>query len=113
MPDVSANVSARPLDGQGRRELARRARVAQAAADDRFITRWSSRAFASDALPAGALDALFEAARWAPSAANAQPPLFLYAGAEPERAPYRALVREGNRRWADRAAVPLERANVG
>jgi nitroreductase len=105
MTDVSSHVSAPRLDGLGRRELARRLRVAQAAADDWFITRWSSRAFGSEALPAGALEVLFEAARWAPSAANAQPALFLYADAEPELSVYRALVRDGNRRWADRAPV--------
>jgi len=88
-----------------RRELARRLRVTQAAVDDRFVTRWSSRAFSSEPLPPGALSSLFEAARWAPSASNAQPALFLYADAEPELSAYRALLRDNNRRWAERAPV--------
>ena len=104
-PQVSSRVSGARLEVQGRRDLARQLRVAQASVSDQFITRWSSRAFSEQALPEGALEALFEAARWAPSAANAQPALFLYADAEPDLAVYRSLLRDSNRRWAERAPV--------
>lgn len=49
--------------------------------------------------------ALFEAARWAPSANNEQPWLFLYAGDEPSLARFRPLFVDSNRVWCDRAPV--------
>lgn len=68
-----------------------------------FISRRSSRAFSPVPLQAFELASLFEAARWAPSASNAQPWLFIYADREPELSAFRALLRDSNRRWADRA----------
>jgi nitroreductase len=44
-----------------------------------FLTRWSPRAFTGEAMPDVLLKGLFEAARWAPSAFNAQPWRFVYA----------------------------------
>lgn len=44
-----------------------------------FLTRWSPRAFTGEAMPDDILHGLFEAARWAPSAFNAQPWRFVYA----------------------------------
>jgi len=44
-----------------------------------FLNRWSSRAFTSEPISDEALFALFEAARWAPSAYNSQPWRFVYA----------------------------------
>jgi nitroreductase len=62
------------------------------------------------------IDALFEAPRWAPSAGNSQPWLFLYATTGPEREVLNSLLRENNRRWAPAAPllifVAARRANA-
>ena len=42
-----------------------------------MVERWSPRAFTGEAMPQDQLMSLFEAARWAPSAFNAQPWRFL------------------------------------
>lgn len=55
--------------------------------DPLFLDRWSPRAFTPAAIPEADLMALFEAARWAPSAYNRQPWRFLYA-------------RRGDAHWA-------------
>jgi nitroreductase len=47
--------------------------------DKLFLERWSPRAFTGEEISEGTLRTLFEAARWAPSAFNAQPWRFLYA----------------------------------
>jgi nitroreductase len=44
-----------------------------------FLRRWSPRAFDGSPIPPADLAAIFEAARWAPSAFNAQPWRFVYA----------------------------------
>jgi nitroreductase len=80
-------------------------RVAEAAADPLFLDRWSPRSFVPEPLPAGQLLTLFEAARWAPSASNEQPWLFVYAVNEDDRKRFAATLVESNRRWA--SAAPL------
>jgi hypothetical protein len=52
-------------------------RVAEAPVDPAFLKRWSSRAFSSEPLSLETLRSLFEAARFAPSAGNLQPWLFV------------------------------------
>jgi len=47
--------------------------------DALFLRRWSPRAMSGDAVAARELFTILEAARWAPSARNAQPWRFLYA----------------------------------
>ena len=47
--------------------------------DKLFTQRWSPRAFTGEAIPAAQLLTLLEAARWAPSAYNAQPWRFVFA----------------------------------
>jgi nitroreductase len=79
------------------------ARVSEAVVAPLFLSRWSSRAFSPDSLQPGELASLFEAARWAPSASNSQPWLFIYADGDPELSSFRELLRDSNRRWADRA----------
>ncbi|AOF89105.1 nitroreductase family protein [Sinorhizobium sp. RAC02] len=71
-----------------------------------FLDRWSPRAFTGEAMPQATLLSLFEAARWAPSAANGQPWRFVYGhrGTEAFETIYNTL-DEGNRRWADKASV--------
>lgn len=54
-------------------------RVAHPSLDRQFVDRWSPRAFDSSRLDPAERDSLFEAARWAPSAFNAQPWRLLYA----------------------------------
>lgn len=68
---------------------------------DVFTRRWSPRAFDGSALTEADLLRLFEAARWAPSAFNAQPWRFLYAlrgSADWER--FLDLLVPENRLWA-------------
>lgn len=73
--------------------------------DPRFPERWSPRSYAPRPVPALDLAALFEAARWAPSASNEQPWLFVYADAEPGLSALRGVVNDTNRQWAGRAPV--------
>jgi len=54
-------------------------RIPALAIDDLFLARWSPRAFTGEEIPEDTLLGLFEAARWAPSAMNAQPWRFAYA----------------------------------
>lgn len=82
-------------------------RRAEAEVDPRFLDRWSPRAFLPDPVPEESIRSLFEAARWAPSAMNEQPWLFLYAVSEEERARFLEPLVEGNRIWAKRAPLLL------
>lgn len=81
-------------------------RSADHAIDPIFLDRWSPRAFTGEAMPQETLLSLFEAARWAPSAANGQPWRFIYGhhGTAAFETIYNTL-DEGNRRWADKASV--------
>jgi nitroreductase len=74
--------------------------------DPLFLERWSPRAFDGSELPDADLMAMFEAARWAPSAFNSQPWRFLYAkrgDADWER--FLSLLIPFNRGWAQSASV--------
>ncbi|TPE44340.1 nitroreductase family protein [Pontibacter mangrovi] len=68
--------------------------------------RWSPRAFSDESVGEEQLEALFDAARWAPSAMNEQPWRFIYAAKEDKAAFDRlsGLLVEGNS-WAKNAAV--------
>jgi nitroreductase len=68
--------------------------------------RWSTRAFDSLPIDPGTVTALLEAARWAPSAGNAQPWRFIV-GRHPD-ATWQTIhdtLAEGNRLWANRAPL--------
>jgi nitroreductase len=80
-------------------------RTPDAEIDAAFIQRWSPRSFSSEAIEPEKVRSLFEAARWAPSASNLQPWLFVYADDEESLARARPVIRDGNRRWADRAPL--------
>jgi nitroreductase len=80
-------------------------RTPEADVDDAFVRRWSPRSFSSEPLAPEQVRSLFEAARWAPSASNLQPWLFVYADDEKTLALTRPILRDGNRRWADRAPL--------
>jgi nitroreductase len=71
-----------------------------------FFERSSRRAFADDPISDADLFSLFEAARWAPSARNAQPWRFLYARhSDRHWDTFAGLILPRNRVWTDRAAV--------
>ena len=75
-------------------------RVAEAEIDAMFTDRWSPRGFNSDPLPDHQIQALFEAARWAPSCFNEQPWLFVYATKEEDRQKLGTALVAKNQRWA-------------
>ncbi|AXB78253.1 nitroreductase family protein [Novosphingobium sp. P6W] len=54
-------------------------RIANPKIEKLIVDRWSPRAFDGSEMPQEDLDAIFEAAGWAPSAYNVQPWTFLYA----------------------------------
>src|SRR4051812_27553391 len=86
-------------------EVSRALRVPEAGVDPSFVERWSPRSFHPEPIDPEAVQALFEAARWSPSASNLQPWLFVYADTEALLERVRPIVRDGNRRWADRAPL--------
>ncbi|SEN44904.1 Nitroreductase family protein [Gemmobacter aquatilis] len=74
--------------------------------DPLFLNRWSSRAFATDAITETELLSLIEAARWAPSASNLQPWRFAYAlRGDAGFAALAATLAAGNALWAPQAAA--------
>jgi nitroreductase len=80
-------------------------RLADEPIEPAFLSRWSRRAFSTQPLPFETVRTLFEAARWAPSAGNVQPWLFIYAVDRPTRERAHGLLKEQNRRWAERAPL--------
>jgi nitroreductase len=81
-------------------------RQADYAIDPLFIQRWSNRAFTGDVVPDAVLFSAFEAARWAPSARNAQPWRFIYAKRDSADWPvFFGLLNERNQVWADKAGA--------
>jgi len=73
--------------------------------DPIFVDRWSRRALSTREIPAESVRSLFEAARWAPSASNAQPWLFIFNDDPETLERARPLVNEKNRVWAQRAPL--------
>ncbi len=74
--------------------------------DPMFLERWSPRAFDGLEIPEADLLAMFEAARWAPSAFNSQPWRFLYARrgtADWQR--FLGLLIPWNQSWAHSASA--------
>jgi len=80
-------------------------RLPETEVDPQFLERWSHRSISERALSKAQIAALFEAARWAPSASNLQPWLFIYAARSEALARARALLKENNQRWASRAPL--------
>lgn len=81
-------------------------RKAEFSADRLFVDRWSARAYTGEEISDDILFALFEAARWAPSASNSQPWRFLYAKRNaPDFDLYLSLLVERNRLWAKNAGA--------
>jgi nitroreductase len=74
--------------------------------NDIFVNRWSPRAMSGQEIDEKTLFALFEAARWAPSANNNQPWRFIYARRNTnDWNTFFNLLAEGNQVWAKNAAV--------
>ncbi|MDR0634344.1 MAG: nitroreductase family protein, partial [Azoarcus sp.] len=71
-----------------------------------FVERWSPRAYDESSITDAELKPLFEAARWAPSAYNAQPWRFIYARrGTPRWQTFLDLLIPYNRGWAERASA--------
>ena len=74
--------------------------------DTLFVQRWSPRGFKAVEIDQQTLLQLFEAARWAPSAYNAQPWRFIYALKGSAQWPgFLALLSEYNHSWAAHASA--------
>lgn len=74
--------------------------------DPLFLDRWSSRAMSGEPISEAALKTLLEAARWAPSAFNAQPWRLLYAHRDtPQWTAFFGLLNERNQVWCRHAAA--------
>ena len=81
-------------------------RAPEHSVDPLFVQRWSPRAFTGEELPEATLLSLFEAARWAPSAMNAQPWRFVYARAgTPAFERFLPVLAPANQAWASRASA--------
>lgn len=81
-------------------------RIADHAIEPLFTDRWSPRAFTGEPIPDEVVAALFEAARWAPSAYNSQPWRFVWAKAgTPEWEPLFDLLVDFNKSWAKTASL--------
>ncbi|MDX3909841.1 MAG: nitroreductase family protein [Sphingobium sp.] len=71
-----------------------------------FFERWSPRSFTGEAIPDAVLQSAFEAARWAPSAMNAQPWRFLLARPGDEHwQTFIDVMMPRNRLWAAKASA--------
>jgi nitroreductase len=70
-----------------------------------FVERWSRRAISPRPLTADTVRTLFEAARWAPSASNSQPWLFVFGDDATTLANLRPVLNDKNQRWATTAPL--------
>jgi nitroreductase len=74
--------------------------------DPLFVNRWSPRSYDESSISEAELKTLFEAARWAPSAYNAQPWRFIYAyRGTAQWQPFLDVLLPFNRSWAERASA--------
>jgi nitroreductase len=80
-------------------------RLADAPVDSQVLDRWSPRALSPEPLEPEAIRSLFEAARWAPSAGNEQPWVYVYATEAEQRARFLAVLDEPNQEWAKNAPM--------
>lgn len=70
-----------------------------------FLNRWSPRSFSTKKVKDDILYTVLEAARWAPSANNAQPWRFFIAKTQEQRELFQQFISERNRLWSDKAPV--------
>ncbi|CDO03167.1 malonic semialdehyde reductase [Oceanobacillus picturae] len=73
--------------------------------DPIYIKRWSPRSFSNQKVSEEVLSSVFEAARWAPSAANVQPWRFVFASSEQDKEIFLSFIDEGNVVWCKNAPV--------
>lgn len=73
--------------------------------DPVFLERYSPSSFSEEPVSEAELEAVFEAARWAPSSYNEQPWRFVYATEPEDRDRFLSAILEGNRTWAKHAPV--------
>lgn len=73
--------------------------------DSTFLNRWSPRSFLEKEVPEDVLMSVLEAARWAPSAMNSQPWRFIIARTKEDREKFHSFIKEGNRKWCEKAPV--------
>jgi len=73
--------------------------------DPIYIKRWSPRSFAKKDVSEKTLNSLFEAARWAPSAANIQPWRYIYAKTAEDKECFMSFIKKGNIPWCKHAPV--------
>lgn len=73
--------------------------------DPIYIKRWSPRSFSNQKVSEEVLSSVFEAARWAPSAANVQPWRFVFASSEQDKETFLSFINEGNVVWCKNAPV--------
>ncbi|GAA0589067.1 nitroreductase family protein [Virgibacillus siamensis] len=73
--------------------------------DPIYINRWSPRSFLNKEVPEDVLQSVFEAARWAPSAANIQPWRFIIARKPEDRGRFHSFIYDGNVAWCEKAPV--------
>lgn len=70
-----------------------------------FHRRWSPRAFKKTEIPAEERAAIFDAARWAPSAYNEQPWRILTSSNEEDFNTYLEILYEQNQQWAKNSSI--------
>jgi nitroreductase len=73
--------------------------------DSIYLNRWSPRSFQEKDVPEEVLFSIFEAARWAPSAANIQPWRFIIARDDKDLETFFSFINEGNLSWCKKAPV--------
>src|SRR5690625_5212499 len=73
--------------------------------DPIYLQRWSPRAFSTKPVEREKLNAIFEAARWAPSAANFQPWRFVIVEKNADKDKFLSFVNESNVEWCQHAPV--------
>ncbi|MFC4558707.1 nitroreductase family protein [Virgibacillus kekensis] len=73
--------------------------------DPIFLKRWSPRSFLEKEVPEDLLQSVFEAARWAPSAANVQPWRFVIARSQEDKERFYSFINDSNVAWCSKAPV--------
>ena len=73
--------------------------------DPIYLKRWSPRSFKDQDVSDTILYSLFEAARWAPSAANIQPWRFIFAKTSEDKDSFLSFINDGNIAWCQHAPV--------
>ena len=76
-----------------------------AGTNELFFKRWSPRSFRKTEIPSNVLEAIFDAARWAPSCYNDQPWLIVTSSGHDDFEDFLNLLTYGNKIWAKNAGL--------